>query len=86
MSSTEQEVKLTPAEKYYKAHLRNVSAYQKRNPEKMREKNKKHNDKIKIEDPDKYQARLERSRNYYQNVVKPKVLASKQQAEEQSSQ
>lgn len=86
MLSTEQEVKLTPAEKYYQNHLKNVSNYQKRNPEKMREKNKKHNDKIKIEDPDKYQARLERSRNYYQNVVKPKVLASKQQAEEQSAQ
>lgn len=86
MSSTEEVSSLSPAEKYYRNHLKNVSNYQKRNPEKMREKNKKHNDKIKIEDPDKYQARLERSRNYYKNVVKPKVMASKQQSEEQSAQ
>lgn len=82
MSNQEQITPLTPAEKYYQNHLKNVSNYQKRNPEKMREKNKKHNEKIKIEDPDKYQARLERSRNYYKNVVKPKVMANKQQQEE----
>jgi hypothetical protein len=82
MSSTTPEVNLTPAEKYYKNHLKNVSNYQKRNPEKMREKNKKHNDKLKIEDPEKYKARLEKSRNYYQTVVKPKILASKQANEE----
>lgn len=85
MSSTEEVSSLSPAEKYYRNHLKNVSNYQKRNPEKMREKNKKHNDKIKIEHPDKYQARLERSRNYYQNVVKPKIMASKQQSDGQST-
>lgn len=82
MSTTEQEVTITPAEKYYKNHLKNVSNYQKRNPEKMREKNKKHNDKLKIENPEKYHARLEKSREYYKNVVKPKILASKQAIEE----
>lgn len=92
MSSTEPvEVKLTPAEKYYQNHLRNVSAYQKRNPMKMREKSKKHNDKLKNEAPEKYEIKLQRSRDYYQNVTKPKAMAAKQQQqtqqeEEQSSQ
>jgi hypothetical protein len=77
MSSSE-EVKLTPAEKYYKQHLKNVSKYQKSNPEKMREKNKKHNDKIKNENPEKYQAKLLKQREYYQTVIKPRAHANKQ--------
>lgn len=81
MQTPEQTATLTPAEKYYQAHLRNVSAYQKRNPEKMREKNKKHNDKIKNENPEKYQAKLLKQREYYQTVIKPKVQTTKKTPE-----
>jgi hypothetical protein len=86
MSSPEEILSLTPAEKYYKNHLKNVSNYQKRNPEKMREKNKKHNDKIKNEDPEKYQAKLLKQREYYQNVIKQKKQLEKTTTEELASQ
>jgi hypothetical protein len=72
----------TPAERFYRNHLKNVSNYQKRNPEKMREKNKKFNDKLKEENGDKYQSRLSKQREYYQTVVKPKREAEKKPAEE----
>ena len=81
MQTPEQTTTLTPAERYYQAHLKNVSNYQKRNPQKMREKNKKHNDKIKNEDPEKYQAKLLKQREYYQTVIKPKVQSTKKTAE-----
>lgn len=81
MTSTE-----TPAERFYKNHLKNVSNYQKRNPEKMREKNKKFNDKLKEENGDKYQARLSKQKEYYQTVVKPKRDALKKTDEELSDQ
>lgn len=68
----------TPAQKYYQRHLEHVASYQKRNPQKMREKNKRFNDKIKENDPDKYQAKLEKSRNYYHTVTKPKKMSEKQ--------
>lgn len=86
MSSTEEVSSLTPAEKYYKNHLKNVSKYQKNNPEKMRAKNKKHNDKIKNEDPEKYQAKLLKQREYYQNVIKQKKQLEKTTTEEPSTQ
>ena len=72
----------TPAERFYRNHLKNVSNYQKRNPEKMREKNKKFNDKLKEENGDKYQSRLSKQREYYQTVVKPKREADKKPLEE----
>jgi len=57
---------LTPAEKHYQNHLRNVSNYQKRNPEKMREKCKKYLDRLK-EDPEKYKEYQQQKRQYYLN-------------------
>jgi hypothetical protein len=68
--------KMTPAEKLYKSHLKNVSEYQKRNPEKMREKCKKYNDKIKA-DPEKLEELRRKKREYYINVIKPKKEAEK---------
>ena len=82
MSSPEQIPSLSVAEKYYQNHLKNVSNYQKRNPQKMREKNKKHNDKLKNEDSEKYQAKLLRQREYYKAVVKPKIDAAKKKEPE----
>jgi hypothetical protein len=57
-------VTLTPAEKHYQRHLKSVSNYQKRNPEKMREKCKKYLERMK-EDPEKYKSHLEKKREYY---------------------
>ena len=62
---------LSPAEKLYQSHLINVKNYQRRNPEKMKAKAKQYMNKLK-EDPEKYEIFLEKRRDYYNNVVKPK--------------
>jgi hypothetical protein len=67
---------LTPAEKLYKCHLKNVSNYQKRNPEKMREKCKKYNERIRA-DPEKLEELKRKKKEYYINVIKPKKEAEK---------
>jgi len=56
---------LSPAEKHYRNHLKNVSAYQKRNPEKMREKCRRRNEKFKLERPEDYALFLEKQKIYY---------------------
>jgi hypothetical protein len=66
---------LTPAERFYKKHLERVSAYQKQNPEKCREKCKKYNERIRETDPDRYNAVLQQKKDYYLNVRKPKLEA-----------
>lgn len=71
------EIILTPAERMYSNHLKNVKTYQQKNPEKMREKCKKYNDKIKIENPEKYQEMLNKKKEYYINVKKPRIEALK---------
>ena len=68
---------LTPAERFYQNHIKRVCAYQKANPEKMREKCKKWNAKLKEEQPDKYKEVLEKKRKYYNEVRKPKLDALK---------
>jgi hypothetical protein len=69
--------------RYYKNHLKTVSEYQKRNPEKMRIKNNAWNAKIKETDPVKYQAILDKKRDYYLNVRKPKLDAARKLAKAQ---
>lgn len=64
---------ITPAERMYKNHLKNVSNYQKKNPEKMREKCRKYNERLKEEFPDKYKIVLEKKKEYYKNIRKPKI-------------
>lgn len=59
------------AEKFYAIHLKNVSNYQKKYPEKCREKNKKYFDNVKEKSPEKYKEMLDRKREYYLNVIKP---------------
>ena len=76
---------LSPAERFYRKHLERVKAYQKANPEKMREKCKKWNAKIKEEQPEKYQEILEQKRKYYREVRKPKIEAQKALQEQISS-
>jgi hypothetical protein len=64
---------LTPAERMYKNHLKQVSLYQKRNPEKMRSKCKKYIENLKENAPLKYEALLQQKRNYYKTVTKPNL-------------
>jgi len=74
---TTEQIILTPAERFYQNHIKRVCAYQKANPEKMREKCKKWNAKVKEENPDKYKDILEKKRKYYNEVRKPKLDAIK---------
>jgi hypothetical protein len=70
------------AEKYDN-HLKSVSAYQKAHPEQCRIKCRKYHERLK-EDPEKYAALLQKKKDYYQKVRKPKIDAekSKKKAEE----
>jgi hypothetical protein len=65
------------AKKFYEKHLKRVSDYQKAHPDKCHEKCKKYNDKMKLEQPEKYAVMLEKKRRYYLEVRKPKIEADK---------
>ena len=65
---------MTPAERMYEQHKRNVSRYQKGNPDMMKAKQKRYVEKLRL-DPDRYHAHLEKRRQYYMNVVKPRANA-----------
>ena len=67
----------TPAEKYYKNHLKNVSTYQKKYPEKMRANNRREYSNLKEKNEEKYKAMLAQKRQYYIDHIKPKKLAAK---------
>ena len=67
----------TPAERFYKKHLECVKAYQKNNPEKMREKCKKYLERIKDQRPERYEEFLQQKKDYYVNVRKPKLEAQR---------
>jgi hypothetical protein len=81
----EEKTPMTPAERMYKNHLKNVKKYQQKNPEKMKEKSKKYNEKIKEEKPDEYKEMLMKKREYYLNIRKPRIQELRQlkQVEEQ---
>ena len=53
---------LSPAEKHYRAHLRNVANYQKKNPEKQREKQARYYQRMKTERPSQYEELLAKQR------------------------
>ena len=63
--------KLSAAERLYERHLINVKKYQHKNPEKMKLKAKTYMVNLK-KDKEKYELFLEKRRNYYIDVVKPK--------------
>lgn len=73
------EVDVEKAIRYYKNHLKNVSEYQKRHPDRMREKNRLYNKKIREENPEKYQQNLAKKKQYYMAVRKP-ILDAKRKA------
>jgi hypothetical protein len=62
---------LSPAQKMYQQHLRNVSNYQKRNAEKMREKQRKRLEVIK-QDPEKYEELRKKRKEYNESRKKVK--------------
>ncbi len=62
---------LTAAEKMYQSHLKNVANYQKKNPQKVKEKQTRYLAKMR-NDPDKYDAFLAKRRAYYKDVLKPR--------------
>ena len=63
-------VKISAAERMYSQHLCNVKKYQRKNPEKMKEKSKRYMVKLK-EDKIRYGEYLDKRRNYYNAVLKP---------------
>ena len=65
---------LSPAQKMYQQHLRNVSNYQKRNVEKMREKQRKRLEVIK-QDPEKYEELRKKRKEYNESRKKVKEEA-----------
>jgi len=73
----------TKAEKYDK-HLRTVSAYQKANPEKCRDKCRAYHERLK-DDPEKYAALLEKKKQYYQKIRRPKLDLEKSKKKEEKS-
>jgi hypothetical protein len=68
---------MTVAERYYLSHKKSMSEYQKRNKDKANERNRLYLKKIK-EDPERRQAYLDKKRDYYFNITKPKLEAKKQ--------
>lgn len=71
------EIDVETAIRYYKTHLKNVSDYQKRHPDRMRAKNKEYNQKVKETNPGKYQEILAKKKEYYHSVRKPKLAAER---------
>ena len=70
--------------KQYDKHLKRVSAYQKAHPDKCRDKCRAYHERLK-EDPEKYAALLEKKKQYYQQVRKPKIDAEKSKKAELQS-
>ena len=76
-NNTEQnDIALTPAERYYKKQLLRCAKYQKSHKEKVNELSRKSYQKM-SEDDDRLKAFKEKKKQYYQDVVKPKLLALK---------
>lgn len=73
---------LTAAEKMYQSHLKNVANYQKKNPQKVKEKQTRYLAKMR-NDPEKYDAFLAKRRAYYKDVLKPRKEQRIEEAREQ---
>jgi len=68
------EYTLTPAERSYKHHIECVKRYQKEHPEKAKEYTMRYLKKIRAENPEKHEQMKQKKRDYYQNVVKPRMM------------
>jgi|TARA_R110001632_G_scaffold154191_2_gene272277 hypothetical protein len=71
----------SPAERMYKQHQANCKKYQQKNKEKMSAKQKKYIEGLKG-DPEKYKTFLEKRRNYYKDVLKPRKEQKLEEAHE----
>lgn len=72
---------LTPAERMYQSHLRNVAKYQRQNPDKMRRKQQRYIQKRR-DDPLRHQEFLQKRREYYKSVICVKNQAKPDDSEE----
>ena len=61
------QTELSPAERLYRNHLKAVATYQKKHPEKCKEKAKRRNEAIKA-DPDRLAEYQAKRRKYYEEV------------------
>jgi len=77
MEKTIEELKVL-ADKYVKQQER-AKEYQRKNPDKVNDKVKKYYKKLKEENADKYQQILDSKKQYYRDVVKPRLLEKKAQ-------
>jgi hypothetical protein len=69
---------MTVAERYYLSHKKSMSEYQKRNKDKVNERNRLYLKKIK-EDPERRQSYLQKKREYYLKITKPTLCLKKQE-------
>jgi hypothetical protein len=69
---------LSPAERYYLSHKKSMKEYQERNKEKIKANNKAYLEALKL-DPERRQKYLDKKKEYYYNVIKPKLKAQKEQ-------
>jgi len=72
---------LSAAEKMYQRHLTNVKRYQHKNSERMKLKAKTYMENLK-KDTKKYELFLEKRRNYYLDVIKPRKQKKLEEAHE----
>jgi len=66
------------ADKYIRQQER-TKEYQRNNPDKVNDKVKKYYKKLKEENSDKYKQILDSKKQYYRDVVKPRLLEKKAQ-------
>ena len=74
---------LSPAEKFYLSHKQSMKKYQQNNKEKLKQKTKEYLEKINS-DPEKRKLYLEKKREYYYKVTKPKLDQIKLQEQDQN--
>jgi len=81
MENTNTVVELSPAERYYLSHKKHMREYQERNRDKIKENNKAYLEALKL-DPERRQKYLDKKKEYYYNVIKPKLGEKKRKQNE----
>jgi hypothetical protein len=84
MENTNTVVELSPAERYYLSHKKSMSEYQERNRDKIKEYNKAYLESLKL-DPERRQKYLDKKKEYYYKVIKPKLEEKKRKQNESES-
>jgi hypothetical protein len=73
------QIEQTPAERFYENHKKHVAKYQRLHPQNNNEKCKRYMTKLKNECPEKYEIILQKKRDYYRDVIKPREAERKRQ-------